>query len=484
MKKLLLIFIGILIPSLCIFANHKTVTVKKAGSFPDYISDSEKYNIDSLTISGPLNGTDIGWIRDMAGSSVQGRETKGTLRYIDITNTQIVAGGSNYFDGTNGALVHVTYYTANDTIGPCMFTKCKKLEDILLPNTAKSTSARSFESCNNLKSVVIPNSFETIGWYSFYGCTKLVSINIPNSITKIEAGAFINCALKNVTIPNSVTQIDYDAFFNCEKLESVILPDQLEAIPSRMFGNCYSLKSIEIPNTVTAIGSIAFMNCISLTSVVLPDALTTIGDWTGEAFSGCKNLKSINIPNSVTTLKPGTFKGCSSLSSINIPNTLTTIEKEMFKNCISLKTVTIPNSITSIGESAFEHCDYLESLYISNSLSLIEEKAFYYCRKLNDIYIFTTIPPTCIGDPFELVRKTMCILHVPTNCKSSYSSANLWTDFDNIQEFDITGINSITSDKNKIIQYYTIDGVPLKEPTHGLNIIKMSDGTAKKVFIR
>lgn len=177
------------------FCKSQNCDGKKAGSFPDYISDSEKYNIDSLTISGPLNGTDIGWICDMAGSSVQGRETKGSLRYIDTTNNQVVAGDSSYFNGTNGALVHVTYYTANDTIGPCMFTKCKKLEHILLPNTAKSTSNRSFESCNNLKSVVIPNSFETIEWYSFQ--SYLESLYISNSLSLIEEKAFYYCRKLN-----------------------------------------------------------------------------------------------------------------------------------------------------------------------------------------------------------------------------------------------------------------------------------------------
>lgn len=484
MKKLLLILMSISI-SLCTFANHKVVDVKKAGSFPDYISDWEKYNIDSITVSGPLNGTDIGWLRDMAGSSINGRKTNGSLRYIDMTNAKIVEGGSFYFDGEAGGIHHITCYTANDTIGPSMFAKCNKLERILLPNTAKTTDARSFESCENLKSVVIPNSFEAIGWYSFDYCTKLESIDIPNSIRKIEAGAFISCALVNVTIPNSVTQIDNDIFLDCDKLRSVVLPDNLETIPSRMFGGCSNLRSITIPNSVTTIEDLAFMDCAKLTSIDLPSSLTTIGStYSGGTFMRCRSLESINLPNTVTLLKSDSFSGCSSLKSVNISNSITEIEENMFKDCTSLKTVTIPNSITNIGRSAFEHCENLVSLYISESLIQIEDKAFYYCRKLNDIYINATVPPRCINDPFELVRKTVCALHVPTNCKSSYTSANLWKDFDNILEFGVTGIDDIKPDNNKIIQYYTIDGIPLKAPIHGINIVKMSDGTAKKVFIK
>lgn len=46
-----------------------------------------------------------------------------------------------------------------------------------------------------------------------------------------------------------------------------------------------------------------------------------------------------------------------------------------------------------------------------------------------------------------------------------------------------TGIRAVEAGKAKVQSYYSVDGKQLKAPTDGLNIVKMSDGTVKKVII-
>ena len=48
-----------------------------------------------------------------------------------------------------------------------------------------------------------------------------------------------------------------------------------------------------------------------------------------------------------------------------------------------------------------------------------------------------------------------------------------------------TGIRSLMSDeKTGIVKTFSLDIKELSQPKHGLNIIRMSDGTIKKVFMK
>lgn len=48
---------------------------------------------------------------------------------------------------------------------------------------------------------------------------------------------------------------------------------------------------------------------------------------------------------------------------------------------------------------------------------------------------------------------------------------------------DTTGIENVYSDDGNE-EYYTINGVRIAQPNNGINIIKMSDGSIKRVFVK
>ena len=66
MKKVLL-FLMALLPLFVSSQVKRTIHVETAGTLPTLISEEEKYEIEELTLSGELNGTDFKFIRDMAG---------------------------------------------------------------------------------------------------------------------------------------------------------------------------------------------------------------------------------------------------------------------------------------------------------------------------------------------------------------------------------------------------------------------------------
>lgn len=219
-----------------------------------------------------------------------------------------------------------------------------------------------------------------------------------------------------------------------------------------------------IPNDVTTIGDGAFSDCCDLTSVTIPNSVTNIG---GYAFQYCSGLTSVTIPNSVTSIGAYAFFNCTSLTSVNIPNSVTYIEKFTFDTCTSLISITIPNSVSSIGKYAFENCS-----------------------DLKDFYSWADKVPTAGENLFLDTPCLFATLHVPASSVADYKQTYPWNQFGEIvpltdDDPSPTGMNSLKADDNRSPEAtYSLDGRHLFNPQRGMNIIRMSDGTTKKVIMR
>ena len=360
--------------------------LEKAGTLPDKISSTKKNKITNLKIIGDINGTDLRFIREMAGGDCYGNPTDGHLTSLDLYEANIVEGGDYYYHN-----VERPFYCKANAIGYC-----------------------AFWGCSGLTSVTIPSSVTEIGPFAFSDCRSLTSVPIPSSITKIGDNAFSGCSgLTSVTIPSSVTEIGSSAF-SC----------------------CSGLTSVTIPSSVTEIGSSAFSDCRGLTSVTVPSSVTKIGDNT---FSGCSGLTSVTIPSSVTEIGSSAFSGCSGLTS-----------------------VTIPSSVTKIGDNAFSGCSGLTSVYVSWKTPLLNG-----------------------ADKFKDVDKQSCTLYVPQDTSGEYYLSEWGDYFDNIVEYDVTGINKVKSSANVTeLSRYSVNGHRLDSPTKGLNIVKYSDGSVRKIAVQ
>jgi hypothetical protein len=301
----------------------------------------------------------------------------------------------------------------------------------------------------------------------------------------------------NVVIPSSVkydgktysvTSIGIGAFSDCSGLTSVTIPNSVTSIGESAFTFCKGLTSITIPNSVTSIGNYAFFDCIGLTSVTIPNSVTSLGEF---AFSGCSSLTSVTIPNSMTSIPFSGFDWCTSLTSVEIPNSVTRIGGLAFANCTSLTSIEIPNSVTSIGERAFFGCIGLTSITIPNSVTYIGDNAFYQVDKSNMDYGDLTTVISLIENPF-VIKSTVftkttlknATLYVLIGTKDKYMSTEGWKDFAKIEEGTPAGINNFNQEIPTIVHYYNLSGQENVQSRKGINILKMSDGKTKKVFVK
>ena len=290
--------------------------------------------------------------------------------------------------------------------------------------------------------------------------------------TELEVTSGPNKYSGDIVIPYSVT------YMNMEKI--------VRSIGDYAFYHCSDLTSVYIPYSVTSIGDRAFDGCWCMTWVNIPDGVTSIGT---AAFESCQCLTSVRIPNSVTSIKMRAFRDCSGLKSVTIPNSITSIGYSTFELCSSLTSVTIPNSVTSIGSNAFNYCSGLTSVTIGSRVNSIGSGAFN-CDNLATVISKIETPFAINGksssDPVFSNNTFMnADLFVPVGTIDKYKATQGWKDFVWITEGIPSGVEGVKTDDDKTeVSRYTLDGMILSEPRKGINIIKMSDGTSKKVIIK
>ena len=278
------------------FATSKTVTVTEAGTLSTLIPASEKNAITSLTVSGTLNGTDIRFIREMAGLDIEGETTDGKLTELNIAGIELTDGGDAYYEDAWSK-----YYTATSY-------------DVSEDNDLYYCTDLSYAfTGTNLTKVVWPATMWEVGENALAYCSDLKEFVLGSETNEIKPHAFSRCsALETITLTPKIIYIDEFAFSDCSSLKSIALPAGLEMLDKSCFLGCSSLASVTFGN-VTEIREKVFYGCKALTNVVLPATLTKLDK---AAFDGCSSLTEITLPKKLKTLGEAVFEGCTALKAI------------------------------------------------------------------------------------------------------------------------------------------------------------------------
>ncbi len=190
------------------------IKVEIAGTLPTLIPITKKYLITDLILSGNLNGTDIKYIREMAGRDYLLQDTKepkteGKLTKLNLKDVNIVPGGEYYYG---------KHYTEYNKISEEMFFGLDNLTSIILPNNISHIGSCAFDDCTGITSITIPNSVTLIDGMAFVGCERLTSVYLGNSIAYVEDLFFAYCKnLKEVHIKNTIPPNIGEGNFNFRK---------------------------------------------------------------------------------------------------------------------------------------------------------------------------------------------------------------------------------------------------------------------------
>ena len=445
-----------------------------AGTLPQRISDDEKYLITNLKINGEINGTDLGFIREMARSDYN-FETEtyrlANLSILDLSDAKFVSGGDYYYSNYD----HYDY-DLDETFYNYYFTKNNEISDY------------AFYGCDGLRSLTLPTNITLIGNHAFGVCRNLATLNIPSNVISIGNCAFLDCYnLKSIDLPSRLTSIGGSAFSGCNYLASLNFPSSLSEIGESAFSGCNSLKSVTLPPNLISISNGTFSGCDSLKSVTFPSGLTSIGQ---NAFLECQRLSNVTFPSSPFSIGHYAFRGCR-FTSLTLPSSLTEIGVEAFAHCKGLKSLTLSPSLSRIGDNAFGDCDRLTTLTIPSGLTSLStlngDSEYHYDlfseSDIESVYVAWEVPIPA-GGFFYHVNLSNCTLYVPQGTRLRYSGTEVWRDFGEIKEYDISGVDKVDNHSEaKEASRYSLDGQRLSVPVKGLNIVRYSDGSIKKVVV-
>lgn len=439
------------------------ITTTEGGQLVTKMPEDVAPNAISLTVSGPINGTDVNWIH----------QSMPFLQVLNLKDAQIVEGGEavKRWSVSNGNVTQYgsyNYTVGNDTICEYMFYNMPALRQISLPNGAKSIGEYAISSNNRLEQADLPTALDSIAQCAFYNNEKLAKADIPAGVTTIGQYAFYNTALSSVTIPNGVKRIEYETFYSCNQLKTVTLPDGLEYIGQYAFYGCENIESINIPSQLQTIENSAFAYCYKLASpLVFPITCKSIGESAfyddylleevtfneglesigSSAFRYCRKIKDVTLPQSLTTLGTYAFSEIDSLKTFIFPAVFTNVPEGILYNCRNVKSVTLAEGTTQIGNHAFNNCQKLATINLNGQpLTTIGNSAFYN----------TAITEVSLPESLTSLGSS-----VFSNCKS-LETANIPTTITTVPSYTFANCSKLTSatlhDGITVIDYSAFSG--------------------------
>lgn len=271
------------------YINIVSITTTSPGTLSSFLGSSQRYQIKSYKISGPLNSNDIALIRDMAGD-------KGDkLKYLDLSDATIVAGGGSYwyeyyyYNGLKENKDH-KYTSKDNTITSYMFTNCWRLKTLILPKSVTTIESNAFLNFS-IASITLPDNLQTIesSFESFY--LEEINLNNNNQYYTIVDGILyskdmkilVSCPAKNPKIGNKYS-----------------IPSTVEIIFPQAFYYCTGIKDLVVPNTVKTIGTYAFAWCTFDSITIYPTtSYSYLGFYT--------KFKNVYIPSGYTEFDANIF---------------------------------------------------------------------------------------------------------------------------------------------------------------------------------
>lgn len=345
---------------------------------------------------------------------------------------------------------------------------------------------------------------------AFQNCTGLTSVSLPSTITTIEASSFLNdSSLTKVTLGDSVTTIGKSAFKNCVALSDINLPSALTVLQDSAF-YASGLTSVKLPENVIKMGTFVFSQCAKLKSFDTGETTNIIGEY---MLANDPALTSLHIGASVTEIKMRAFLEDNNLMTFTVPASVNRLAQELFHrrgSSVRMNKIVIEDAdegIKNIQKTTFYRCAP-DTAYIGRDMGAIQGCSTAYYLTIgpkvksldtdNGVFPYQTkyrIITLLFTDPTQLQIKKFrdevyasTKLIVPDGTKAAFQADENWGKFANIMEATeyATGIRGISADSNNAVETarYSIGGQAVGKQHKGLSIVRMSDGSVKKVIVK
>ena len=451
---------------------------------------------------------------------LNGAEIKDLVIPNDITKLKDYA-----FSDCDG-LTSVSIGNSVTSIGNSAFYYCTGLTSVTIPNSVTSIGDMAFHNCTGLTEV---NISDLSAWckIDFSDCyanpliyakkfklngSEIKDLVIPNDITEIKNYTFSYCSsLTSVTIGNSVTEIGDEAFYYCRGLTSVTIGNSVTSIGNEAFNYCWDLDTIISLNpTPPVCSSSSSFDDYYGTLYVPKDSYAKY--FVDEVWGQFNNIKKIEILASSITLNNSTIeldKGNAATITATITPSNATIKNIVWTSSNpQIATVDQSGKVTALtpgiatitamandGSNVSAYCKVVVK-GVETKITLSQTEANL---PVNDIITlsYEVIPLTT---PVEWSTSNENVAYIKKNADNSVMVVGMadgvaiitakaldgsGVSASCVVTVGVGGVEGVEMDNNAVeVARYDIHGRLLSEPTKGLNIIKMSDGTTRKEIVK
>ena len=312
--------------------------------------------------------------------------------------------------------------------------------------------------------------------------------------------------------------INVCSFSDCKSLTSLVLPDVLQRIEKAAFSNCTGLTTISLPAGLEYMYA-AFDGNIGLTSIYanmptpLQDAYSFDGldksncylyvpkgsldayrqDWEWGSFpyiaglerDSATGLFSLEIcPNGYRDYELIDVAMRDKVKSLKISGAVDFgfINQYLSSNLQNLDLKDA--NVTDLPYCGLDRCQDLTTISLPAGLRSIDKGFLSNCRNLRTIYAYMPDPNALIYEDNFYYESREWTLYVPKGMKNAYQNSK-WRYCKEIIEMETSGIDSVILNPDaKEVSRFSADGQRLAVPVKGLNIVKYSDGTVRKVVVK
>ncbi len=380
--------------------------------------------------------------------------------------------------GNSSACVNGVWYTANGS--EQVFVTGAEKQDVTITNQVeiggKSRPVNYLWSSafreTDLTNLTFPGTIKTIPEQAFYGCTQLETADLEG-VTHIGKEAFVyNDHLRYVSLGDALQEVGERAFYDCRSLTSCVnFPATLRLIDKEAFSSTrigcviFAGKGFEIEEgglnsnskfSATGLEKAARLHSHSVGVLIGDFIISPTCQYDESAVTG--EFDHIILSKKLKKYDPSIFglgtsaaefavkKGNSNYVSVNsmlLTKDLKTLvafpcyeisDRQLIKRDLAY----IPAGITKIEEHAFSNGPSI--VQIPASVKQMDG-AFTNCGSLRHLYMLGSTPPV-INDETTFTPSineygSSCKLYVPHGSKETYQQANVWKNFENIDDSEL-----------------------------------------------
>ena len=420
--------------------------------------------------------------------------TNGQAHEVDNIDYQLRTDGTAWVDDGEKAQGDVTIpskievdgkeYTVVGILRKAFYSN-KSITSVTLPDNLKYINDEAFSYCSNLENINnIPKHIENLGETgAVFSGTKFLTNGIKN-----EFFVFSDWLIKytpqgetvKVTVPEGIFGISADALTDADN--TVVLPKSLRAVSSWAFNS--DLKNIDTGDNPVYAYKDGILFCEGTVTFYKNgrygnDEVSVDGMWADVILSNAVKNGVLLIPGKVETagniVKPVGGVRIGKLPRLTCEKLIVDegvkyITDHAFRYYKPLQYVDLPSTLINIGSYAFVNAQ-IESLVCRMPQPMNVPYYFiYYIKEFNSkVYV-----PKALLDTYKTTETYWNLI----------PAENFYQIEGNVPESGmLASVKPIESvGKATVKAIYTLNGTKVNSLQHGINIVKMSDGTVRKVM--